>query len=295
MKRIICICSALLLVFAVCGCVFVPGVKEIVSLEHEDYVYGEITDKISADILVLEVSTQSMKDDWGETVHVVTKQAAEWSVGDQIEVIFEQVERFKNSSKCVRIIAKEVTQLQLDAKPVIYLYPQEPTQCTVKLTYDGKLTCVYPSFNPDCWKDFTAFPDGTLVFPDGREYYALYWEGVRHAEWDLSCGYCVKGEDTAKFLEWALERQGLTPREANEFIVYWLPKMQENPYNVISFQKEAYTDFAKLDIEPAPDNLLRVFMTYYPSSEYVDIKPQSFEEFDRSGFTVVEWGGSQTK
>ena len=24
-------------------------------------------------------------------------------------------------------------------------------------------------------------PDGTLVFPDGKEYYALYWEGVQKA------------------------------------------------------------------------------------------------------------------
>ncbi|MBR5798015.1 MAG: hypothetical protein IKY29_03575, partial [Clostridia bacterium] len=83
-------------------------------------------------------------------------------------------------------------------------------------------------------------------------------------------------------------------REANEFIVYWLPQMQNNPYNVISFQTAAYTDGAVLEITPAPDSLLRVFMAYYPTDTEVDIQPQTFEGFERSGFTVVEWGGAQT-
>ena len=54
------------------------------------------------------------------------------------------------------------------------------------------------------WENFTACPDGTLIFPDGKQYYALYWEGERFANWDFSEGFCVKGEDTAAFLEWAL-------------------------------------------------------------------------------------------
>ena len=69
--------------------------------------------------------------------------------------------------------------------------------------------------------------------------------------------------------------------------------MQENKYNVISFQTSAYTDTAVLNITPAPDSMLRVFMTYYPSSVEVDIEPQAFEPFIRDGFTVVEWGGSE--
>jgi hypothetical protein len=115
---------------------------------------------------------------------------------------------------------------------------------------------------------------------------------MQAAEWDFSTGFCVKGSDTATFLEWALAEQGLTPREANEFIIYWLPLMQGNPYNVIAFQTDAYTDGAVLEITPAPDSLLRVFMAYYPSDETVEIAPQAFEPPARDGFTVVEWGGS---
>ena len=38
--------------------------------------------------------------------------------------------------------------------------------------------------------------------------------------------------------------------------------MQDNSYNLITFQAKAYTDVAKLHITPEPDSILRVFMAY---------------------------------
>ena len=181
------------------------------------------------------------------------------------------------------------------AKPVIYLYPEEDTLCSVKVDFDGKLTCTYPDHGNDGWQNFVARPDGTLIFPDGKEYYCLYWEGIANLNPDFSKGFCVKGEDTAEFLSDILLEIGLTPREANEFIIYWLPLLQENEYNLISFQSEAYTDVANLIINPEPDSLLRVYMVAKPLDSFVEIEPQEFEGFVREGFTVVEWGGSILK
>ena len=177
-------------------------------------------------------------------------------------------------------------------KPVIYLYPETLTEVSVSLTLDGELTCTYPAYGRG-WNHFTAHPDGTLVAPDGKEYYCLYWEGIQNTEYDFTRGFCVKGSDTAAFLEWALAEQGLTPREANEFIIYWLPRMEGNPYNVISFQTDAYTDGAVLEITPTPDTLLRVMMAWYPSETEVEMEPQTFEAPERKGFVAVEWGGSE--
>jgi hypothetical protein len=112
---------------------------------------------------------------------------------------------------------------------------------------------------------------------------------------DFSKGFCVKGEDTAEFLAETLEKIGLTPREANEFIIYWLPILEKNEYNLISFQQEAYTDTAELEITPKPDSLLRVFMAAKPLDAPVEIEPQEFEGFERNGFTAVEWGGGIAK
>lgn len=181
----------------------------------------------------------------------------------------------------------------LTEKPVIYLYPEQETTVSVSLDYAGTLTATYPAYE-DGWT-VTAEPDGTLYDENGDEYSYLFWEGENNTDYDFSKGFCVAGADTADFLRKKLAEIGLTPREYNEFIVYWLPKMQENPYNLISFQSERYTDTAKLDIDPESDSVLRVFMAWKPLSKPQTIEPQTFTPFARDGFTVVEWGGCEVK
>ena len=178
-------------------------------------------------------------------------------------------------------------------KPVIYLYPETETEITVQLDYSGELTCTYPAYN-DGWT-VTAAPDGTLIDEKGQTYNYLYWEGAGTEQYDFSQGFCVAGADTAAFLEDALAQLGLTRKEANEFIVYWLPQMEDNPYNLITFQQEAYTEAAKLTVTPTPDSVLRVFMTWKPLTEPVDIPAQELPTFERHGFTAVEWGGAEIR
>jgi len=179
------------------------------------------------------------------------------------------------------------------AKPVIYLYPEETTEVDVHLETDGDFIATWPAYE-DGWR-VTAQPDGTLTDADGNQYSYLFWESESTAVYDFSQGFCVAGADTGEFLRQTLSAMGLTPREYNEFIVYWLPLMQGNAYNLISFQSEAYTESARLTVFPEPDSLLRVFMAWQPLTEAVKIAPQSIEPFLRNGFTVVEWGGVQVK
>jgi hypothetical protein len=177
------------------------------------------------------------------------------------------------------------------AKPVIYLYPTEPCEVSVALDLDGLLDVTYPDYR-DGWQVY-AYPDGTLVNShDGKEYSYLFWEGFIDQTFDFSSGFVVKGSDTADFLQEKLAYMGLEPKEYNEFIVYWLPKMQDNAYNLISFQEDSYTDAARLTISPRPDSILRVFMAFKPLNEPVDIAPQELQRFERTGFSVVEWGGT---
>lgn len=178
-------------------------------------------------------------------------------------------------------------------KPVIYLYPEETTGVEVTLNFAGKLTSTYPAYE-NGWK-VTAEPDGTLTDSDGKVYNYLFWEGVADTEFDFSEGFCVKGSDTAEFLEDALARLGLTRREANEFIVYWLPLMEGNKYNIISFQGDVYTKNAGLTVHPNPDTVIRVFMAWYGSKKPVKIPGQELTAPERVGFTVVEWGGCEAR
>ena len=179
-----------------------------------------------------------------------------------------------------------------DAKPVIYLYPEKEAEVNVRLDYDGELTCTYPAYGEDGWT-VTAAPDGTLTDKSGQTYNYLYWEGVSNGDCDFSRGFCVPGENTAAFLEESLEKLGLTRREANEFIVYWLPRMEANAFNLIAFQFDDYASRARLTITPQPDSLLRVFMAWRPLAEPVEIPEQDLPAFQRTGFAAVEWGGTE--
>ena len=182
----------------------------------------------------------------------------------------------------------------VEEKPVIYLYPEAEQEIEVELDYAGDLTCTYPEYQ-DGWH-VVAQPDGTMVDNvTGKEYSYLFWEGKSDVEYDLSKGYVIPGEDTAEFLEMKLNELGLNRKEANEFIVYWLPRMQENTYNLITFQDEVYKNVAKLEITPNPDSVLRVFMVYKPLEEKNEIEEPVLESFDRNGFTVVEWGGTEIR
>ena len=179
-------------------------------------------------------------------------------------------------------------------KPVIYLYPEQETDVHVELELtESELNTTYPKYD-NGW-DVTAYPDGMLLNKaDDSHHKYLFWDAVNcRTRFDFSKGFCVAGSDTESFLKEKLTYIGLNEQEMNEFIVYWLPLMEHNAYNLISFQGDAYTNSAKLKITPTPDSECRVFMAYVPLENAVAIEPQQLEPFERNGFTVVEWGGAE--
>jgi hypothetical protein len=183
----------------------------------------------------------------------------------------------------------------IDKKPIIYLYPQEKTELTVTLGKPENLTCSYPEYK-DGW-NVIANPDGTLVDKEsGRELYSLYWEGLQTEPVNMEEGFVVKGIDTAKFLEEKLAILGLTDKEAEEFIVYWLPELQNNEYNYIRFATiEEMNANMPLDFSVNPDTLIRVLMQYKPLDEKIEVREQKLETPARNGFVAVEWGGTEIK
>lgn len=180
-----------------------------------------------------------------------------------------------------------------DLKPILYLYPEKTQEVSVELGRPESLTCTYPLYQ-NGWK-VTAEPDGVLTdTQSGRQFYALYWEGLHSADYASDEGFVVKGVETAAFLEEKLAALGLTDREAQEFIIYWLPVLQENTYNFIRFQTaEEIEANMPLKVTPAPDTVIRVMMQYQALEAYCEVPAQQLETPERSGFTVVEWGGME--
>ena len=201
----------------------------------------------------------------------------------------ESTEKQQDVINFVSGIKENCAGVGIGGKPVIYLYPEKEQEVNVKLDLDGKFTFTYPEYN-NGW-NVTAKPDGTII-SDGKEYSYLFWEGLMPTfKPDFKEGFVVKGSDSAEFLRETLSQMGLTPKEYNEFIVYWAPKLQENEYNKIYFAEDDYTDEAKLEINPKPDSILRVFMVYEKADENTVLPKQEIKPFERKGLTVVEWGG----
>ena len=181
-------------------------------------------------------------------------------------------------------------------KPIIYLYPTEEKEVTVSLGYKDKLTTSYPKYE-DSWK-VLAKPNGDLTYlKTNQKLYSLYYEsdGILHFKVEKD-GFCVKGDEVAKFLENKLAKLGLTERESEEFIIYWLPKLENNKYNYIRFATNEEIDIdMPLNITPKPDNTIRVLMTFKGLEKPIDVQEQHLETPNRTGFVAVEWGGTEIK
>ena len=192
------------------------------------------------------------------------------------------------AAKDVQISTFEI-QPGVAYKPVIYLYPEEKSEISVKLDVNGDLLCSEPLYN-DGWT-VTAAPDGILTDENGTYNY-LFWEADMSAvEFDMSEGFCVKGANSEEFFREKLSFIGLNEKEINDYLEFWLPYVLANAYNYITFQADCYTDNAKLEISPVPDSVIRVYTVIKPLDAPIQTVEPVLEQFNRTGFTVVEWGG----
>ncbi len=205
--------------------------------------------------------------------------------------VWTNLERLYTKSFKERI---QMLDVQVVRKPIIYLYPEQELDVNVQVHFKGKLTHTYPPYPLAKGWDLKAQPNGMLTDKaTGKQYSYLFWEGVSPFNYTLAEGFVVKGKEVANFLDEKLEILGLNRREATDFISYWLPELEQNPYNLIHFSSSEYCQNAPLEISPAPETLIRVFMVYKPLKEAIDIPTQQLTKASRKGFTVVEWGGKK--
>jgi hypothetical protein len=185
-------------------------------------------------------------------------------------------------------------------KPIIYLYPPEPTAVSVELKFHGTMDYMYPQAKQKDsityqW-EVQADPSGKLTMAD-KEYYSLFWEGYGAILPDNDSGFLVHSDTLDSFLDNALQGIGLNYKERQEFIVYWSPHLKKNPWNWIHFSFANYEHHAELNVNPAPDVSIRFLMVFRAVqsealADYQNRAVQVLPTFERKGFTLVEWGGA---
>ena len=186
-------------------------------------------------------------------------------------------------------------------KPVIYLYPEiDNFDVKVKINMDkkdGEITSIYTLINENDNNTWIvkANKNGQITYKNRKHCY-LFWECLFNKSFDMKEGFLIEGKKSYEFFEQKLEYLGFKENEANDFITYWCPRMEHSKYVFISFQGEEYNKRAPLNIEPKPDCLKRIFMTFKLLDEKITVLEQNIDQFkinERKGFFVLEWGGSQ--
>lgn len=212
------------------------------------------------------------------------------------EIIIPKLRLDSGYAITVELNFKATERNMMVKKPVIYLYPEESTEVHLKVKPAGTMTFTYPEHGANGWQ-VIAQPNGDLL-TNGKNLNYLFWEAQQNFsknDFDLSTGTIVSKERTIDFLSESLTRIGLNSKEQADFITFWGPQLQQNDENFIHFVlNEEANSFGTLEITPVPDHVYRVYMLYSDAAgmSETQLKPQDFPQMDRSGFTVIEWGGS---
>ncbi|PJA92625.1 MAG: hypothetical protein CO133_02170, partial [Candidatus Komeilibacteria bacterium CG_4_9_14_3_um_filter_37_5] len=177
-------------------------------------------------------------------------------------------------------------------KPVIYLYPEKEMSVAVQVQPTGGFTTTEPAYN-DGWQ-VLAKPNSELYnYADSTWYPYLFWEGYGLNYQQPEKGFVIAREKMEQFLRETLPQLGLIPKEYDEFIAYWLPRLQKDNYYFITFvDQNDFNKMAPLAVQPQPNTIIRVFMDFQGLDNYRQVEPLVITTPVRQGFTVVEWGGA---
>jgi len=202
---------------------------------------------------------------------------------------------WKNSLGVYRMVFREdLVSSKCWGEPLIYLYPEKPTNVSIKLSNAINLTESEPRYT-NGW-EVTAYPDGKLFSKNANRYYPyLYWEGSAPVGSQPVSSSVVKQSDVHNLLVDQLTKLGLNNKEKQDFMNAWEPKLKDSPYYLISFYDAKTLDkIIPLSISPKPTTSIRILMTYERLNEKIEVQNISSSNYQtpqRNGFTLVEWGG----
>lgn len=179
-------------------------------------------------------------------------------------------------------------------KPVIYLYPTTPTVVNVAVQTTGSVVVSNPLYPQDGWKDILANPDGTFQYRN-KQYSELFYETSVTNFQKPTNGITIPITHLSDRLNTLLNQLGLVGHEKEEFLSYWVPRLQalHSPYIYFSLlDPSSKAAIDSVDISPKPDTMIDFIAYFKPlttpdNGAVLQLPPMP----QRKGFVAVEWGG----
>jgi hypothetical protein len=194
-------------------------------------------------------------------------------------------------------------------KPVI-AFRQFPAQTSIRISvqFNGQYEVVYPSTpasenNTLTWDAITT--PTHLVTYQNRQYPYLFWDGLLNpsTRFEITEGYCVSSQETMSFLEQLCITQGLDAITTADFVTFWAPLLQQNPYNKVRLLSQAECNqVALLNIDTTVEHrTYRFYMVFEGVDQFIPLAPPTvletglllLEDGTYPQPTVIDWGGFQ--
>jgi hypothetical protein len=181
------------------------------------------------------------------------------------------------------------------AKPVIYLYPLKDTIVSVTLNIPGSIVESIPTYINGGWT-VLAHPNGSLEYL-GKTYSELYYESSVNKVNPPKQGFVFAKSQAEGKLKEITTRLGLIKPEQDEFLSYWLPRINQlnAPYLFISVIDQKEKDrIDNVVILPKPETKIEFLVYFKPVYALFSVSELKLPDNPpkRNGFTSVEWGGT---
>lgn len=173
-------------------------------------------------------------------------------------------------------------------KPNIYFYGY---QGELEVTFEAPqlLKVSIPEYG-NGWK-VNALPDGTLENEENAYDFLFYECYTQKVYYQTESGFSLPAEERVERFTELLDAYGFTTEEKEDFIEYWMEKLESGSDYIMYPQYTETVDIAyPIKVTPEPDTSVRIWFVFRKDNgqEYVE---EEIVPFERNGRTMFEWGG----
>jgi hypothetical protein len=176
----------------------------------------------------------------------------------------------------------------VDYKPNIYIYPEEQLDLNVQIHFPlgGEILTSIPEYGVG-W-NISVDTNGLI----NNEYRYLFYESIQPDVWQKQHGWIVEKDKLESFFRENMTQYGFKGAEIDDFIEYWIPRLDKNKLYVIYPQTNEIIDkVISLEFSLQPENMLRLhYLIKGADSKNSSLTAPTIKEFKREGYFITEWG-----